>query len=111
MSQPRIKSIEPPYTDQLQESFNVVMPPGMPPLNIFRTVGNNERVLSRMVRGGLLDRGSDSFLQLVSSGSISVETLLCSQLLLLIILVIKELAEIMAGCLRHTELLELSGRS
>jgi alkylhydroperoxidase family enzyme len=63
MSQPRIKSIEPPYSDQLQESFNVVMPAGMPPLNIFRTVGNNERVLSRMVRGGLLDRGSVSIAQ------------------------------------------------
>ena len=63
MSQPRIKSIEPPYTDQIQECFNVVMPPGMPPLNIFRTVGNNERVLSRMVRGGLLDRGTVSIAQ------------------------------------------------
>ena len=63
MSQPRIKSIEPPYTDQLQESFNFVRPQGMPPLNIFRTVGNNERVLSRMVRGGLLDRGSISIAQ------------------------------------------------
>lgn len=63
MSQPRIKSIEPPYTVQIQESFNVVMPPGMPPLNIFRTVGNNERVLSRMVRGGLLDKGSISIAQ------------------------------------------------
>jgi alkylhydroperoxidase family enzyme len=63
MSQPRIKAIEPPYTDRLQESFNTVMPTGMPPLNIFRTVGNNQRVLSRMVRGGLLDRGSVSIAQ------------------------------------------------
>jgi alkylhydroperoxidase family enzyme len=36
------------------------MPPGVPPLNIFRTVGRNPRVLSRMVRGGLLDKGSIS---------------------------------------------------
>ena len=63
MTQARIKAIEPPYTDQLQESFNIVMPQGMPPLNIFRTVGNNQRVLSRMVRGGLLDRGSVSIAQ------------------------------------------------
>ena len=63
MSQPRIKSIEPPYTEQLQESFDAVMPLGMPPLNIFRTVGVNERVLSRMVRGGLLDKGSISIAQ------------------------------------------------
>ena len=63
MSQPRIKAIEPPYTDRLQESFDTVMPTGMPPLNIFRTVGNNQRVLSRMVQGGLLDRGSVSIAQ------------------------------------------------
>jgi alkylhydroperoxidase family enzyme len=63
MSQSRIKAIEPPYSDKLLESFNVVMPPGMPPLNIFKTVGNNQRVLSRMVQGGLLDRGSVSIAQ------------------------------------------------
>lgn len=63
MSQPRIKAIEAPYSDQVQESFNVVMPAGMPPLNIFKTVGNNQRVLSRMVQGGLLDRGSVSIAQ------------------------------------------------
>jgi len=60
MSMQRIKSIDPPFSASLEESFKVVMPPGMPPLNIFRTVGNNERVLSRMVRGGLLDKGSIS---------------------------------------------------
>lgn len=59
----RIKSIEPPYSERVQESFDVVMPPGMTPLNIFRAVGNNERVLSRMVKGGLLDKGSISIAQ------------------------------------------------
>jgi alkylhydroperoxidase family enzyme len=54
----RIEPLTAPFSAQLQESFDVVMPPGMPPLNIFRTVGHNQRVLSRMVRGGLLDRGS-----------------------------------------------------
>lgn len=63
MPQPRIKAIEPPYSHQIQESFGVIMPPGMPPLNIFRTVGKNPRVLSRMVRGGLLDKGSISIAQ------------------------------------------------
>lgn len=58
MSSQRIAPAEPPYSDELQASFDVVMPPGTPPLNIFRTVGRNPRVLSRMVRGGLLDRGS-----------------------------------------------------
>lgn len=60
MSSPRIAPVEPPYSDDLQSSFNVVMPEGVPPLNIFRTVGRNPRVLSRMVRGGLLDKGSIS---------------------------------------------------
>ncbi len=58
MSSPRVAPVQPPYTDDLQKSFDVVMPEGVPPLNIFRTVGRNPRVLSRMVRGGLLDRGS-----------------------------------------------------
>ncbi len=60
MSSPRIAPLEPPYSDALQQAFDVVMPAGVPPLNIFRTVGHNPRVLSRMVRGGLLDRGSIS---------------------------------------------------
>lgn len=58
MSSQRIAPVDPPYTEELLSSFDVVMPPGTPPLNIFRTVGRNPRVLSRMVRGGLLDRGS-----------------------------------------------------
>ncbi len=60
---PRIQPINPPFSAEVQESLDIVMPAGMPPLNIFKTVGNNERVLSRMVRGGLLDRGSVSIAQ------------------------------------------------
>lgn len=59
----RMKSLEPPYSEGVLDAFRVVMPPGMEPLNIFRTVANNERVLSRMVNGGLLDRGSVSVAQ------------------------------------------------
>ncbi len=62
-SKPRIHPIKAPFSAAAQESFDVVMPAGMPPLNIFKTVGNNERVLSRMVRGGLLDRGTVSIAQ------------------------------------------------
>jgi len=57
---PRIPPIELPYSEQIQRSFDTVMPTGMPPLNIFRTVANNPRVLQRMVNGGLLDKGSIS---------------------------------------------------
>ena len=57
MMQQRIRPIETPFSAQLQKSFDVVMPPGIPPLNIFQTVANNERVLSRMVRGGPVGQG------------------------------------------------------
>lgn len=60
MSSPRIAPLEPPYAEEVQRSFEVVMPAGTEPLNVFRTVARNPRVLSRMVRGGLLDRGSIS---------------------------------------------------
>lgn len=62
-NKPRIQPINPPFSAEVQESLDIVMPAGMPPLNIFKTVGNNERVLSRMVSGGLLDRGSVSIAQ------------------------------------------------
>ena len=55
---PRIAPLEPPYAPDIEAEFARVMPPGMPPLTLFRTVGRNPRVLSRMVRGGLLDPGS-----------------------------------------------------
>lgn len=56
----RIEPLEAPFTEQVTEDFNKVMPPGMPVLGIFRTVAKNPRVLSRMVNGGLLDKGSIS---------------------------------------------------
>ena len=59
MSTPRIPLVEPPYPETLQQDFDRVMR-GLPPLNIFRTVAHNPRVLSRMVAGGLLDKGSVS---------------------------------------------------
>lgn len=59
MTNPRIAPIEPPYTADVNESFDTVMR-GAPPLLLFRTVANNPRVLQRMMAGGLLDRGSIS---------------------------------------------------
>lgn len=55
----RIPLVDPPYPEAMQQDFDRVMR-GLPPLNIFRTVAQNPRVLSRMVAGGLLDRGSIS---------------------------------------------------
>jgi alkylhydroperoxidase family enzyme len=58
METQRIKALNPPYDEEIQKDFDTIMPPGIPPLNIFRTIANNPRVLHRMVIGGLLDKGS-----------------------------------------------------
>ena len=55
----RVKPLDPPYADGVQADFDRVMR-GLPPLALFRTVAKNPRVLSRMIAGGLLDRGSIS---------------------------------------------------
>jgi alkylhydroperoxidase family enzyme len=54
----RIEPVAPPYTGTVAEDLARLMPPGMEPLALFRTVARNPRVLSRMRRGGLLDPGS-----------------------------------------------------
>lgn len=56
----RIPALEPPYLAEVSEHFARLMPPGMEPLKLFRTVAHNPRVLGRMRRGGLLDKGSIS---------------------------------------------------
>lgn len=58
MSQTRIQPLDAPYEAEIQAAFDCVMPPGVPPLKLFRCVGRNSRVLQRMMAGGLLDRGS-----------------------------------------------------
>ncbi len=55
---PRIAPLEPPYPPAVAEDLAKLMPPGMEPLALFRTVAHNPRVLRRMRRGGLLDPGS-----------------------------------------------------
>ena len=60
MRQQRIPLVDPPYTADQEKSFNMVMPPGMPPLKIFRTLAHNPRVLRRLVSAGLLDKGAIS---------------------------------------------------
>lgn len=58
MSMPRVQPLQPPYAAEVQAAFERVMPPGMPPLKLFRSMAHNPRVLQRMIAGGLLDRGS-----------------------------------------------------
>ncbi len=54
----RITPLEPPYPTAIAEALAKIMPPGVPPLALFRTLAVNERVFLRVMAGGLLDRGS-----------------------------------------------------
>lgn len=56
--EPRIAPAEPPWDARVAEDFEKLMPPGIPPIALFRTLAKNPRVLRRIRRGGLLDPGS-----------------------------------------------------
>lgn len=53
----RIAPLEPPYAAEVQETFDRVMPPGAPPLVLFRTLARHERAWRKFRAGSLLDRG------------------------------------------------------
>ena len=55
---PRIHPVDPPYSDANAAWMQRIMPPGVEPLLLFRTLAVNERVFGRVMAGGLLDRGS-----------------------------------------------------
>ena len=58
--QPRLAPLEPPYPAEVAETLKAMMPPGVPPIALFRVLAHNPRVLSRIWGGNLLDRGSIS---------------------------------------------------
>ena len=60
MTQARIAPLEPPYVEPVQAALDRIMPKGVPPLALFRTLAVNQRVFLRVMAGGLLDRGSIS---------------------------------------------------
>jgi len=60
LSAPRIAPLESPYPAPVQAALDRIMPEGVPPLALFRTLARNERVFLRLMAGGLLDRGSIS---------------------------------------------------
>ena len=60
MSTPRIAPLPPPFSESVQAALDRIMPKGVPPLALFRTLARNERVFLRLTAGGLLDRGSIS---------------------------------------------------
>ena len=58
MQRSRIAPLDPPYDPELAEELARFMPPGVPPLRLFRTLAHNPRVLRKFRLGSLLDRGS-----------------------------------------------------
>ncbi len=57
MSHPRVTPLDPPYAADTQRLFSLVMPDGMEPLKLFRTMATHGRIFSRFMRAGVLDRG------------------------------------------------------
>jgi len=59
----RIAPAEPPYEPDVAAHLERIMPPGVPPLTLFRTMARSPRVFARMFAGGLLDKGPLSLRQ------------------------------------------------
>ncbi len=55
---PRIAPAEPPYPPAIQNAFDAIMPKGMEPLLLFRTLARSPHVYAKFNAGGLLDRGA-----------------------------------------------------
>ena len=55
---PRLAPLDPPYAEPIAATLASMMPPGMPPLRLFRTIAHNPRVLEKIRASNLLDRGS-----------------------------------------------------
>lgn len=58
MGIPRVVPLEAPFPEAVACDLAAVMPPGVPPIAIFRAAARNPRVLAKMRAGNLLDRGS-----------------------------------------------------
>jgi alkylhydroperoxidase family enzyme len=57
---PRIAPLGPPFPAEIQQAFDAIMPPGVPPLVLFTTLARNPRVFQRFRAASLLDKGSIS---------------------------------------------------
>lgn len=53
----RIEPAVPPYPEHVQQRFDRIMPSGMPPLVLFRTMARDDRLMTRFFDASLLDRG------------------------------------------------------
>jgi alkylhydroperoxidase family enzyme len=54
---PHIAPANAPYAAEVQARFDALMPPGVAPLVLFRTLARDQRLFQRFMGGGLLDRG------------------------------------------------------
>jgi alkylhydroperoxidase family enzyme len=54
----RIAPAERPYAEDLEATLARLMPPGVAPLLLFRTVARDERLFRRFMAGALLDKGT-----------------------------------------------------
>jgi alkylhydroperoxidase family enzyme len=54
----RLAPLEPPHDPELAALLAAMMPPGVEPLRLFRTLAHNPRVLARIRASNPLDRGS-----------------------------------------------------
>lgn len=53
----RIEPLSPPYSPEAQAYFDGIMPPGVPPLLLFRVMATSGRAWRKLAGGSLLDRG------------------------------------------------------
>ena len=60
---PRIAPAAPPYEPAIAAELERIMPKGVPPLVLFRTMARSPRVFAKMFAGGLLDKGPLSLRQ------------------------------------------------
>ena len=58
MTTPRLAPLEPPFDPALAATLEAMMPPGVPPLQLFRTLAHNPRILEKIRASNLLDRGT-----------------------------------------------------
>src|SRR5690349_23110575 len=59
----RIAPASPPYEPATAQSLHRIMPPGIEPLLLFRTMARSPRVFAKVFAGGLLDKGPLSLRQ------------------------------------------------
>jgi alkylhydroperoxidase family enzyme len=53
----RVEPVPAPYPPELQKVLDAIMPPGVPPLQLFTTLARVPRIWDRFRAGSLLDRG------------------------------------------------------